>query len=154
MIYIVTYIEEIRPTWREFDRKLHENLQGAFSIDIHYYIGRPGYDRRWFDATMGHEVRKFAYNIHDVARELGDINYVNVQPMKVFNEHKVEQVYELRAFTHPKEPCCYIFGPNHGDVVLASKGTNVTIPINKSSLYASSAVAIILYDRSIYMLGG
>lgn len=147
MIYTVTYIEEIRPTWREFDRKIHENLQGAFGIDVHYYVGRRGYDKRWFDTTMGHEARKFVYSVHDVGRELENINYVNVQPPKVFEEHNVGEKYELDDFIHPDEDCCYIFGPNHGEVVIAPQGLNVTIPVNKSSLYASSAVAIVMYDR-------
>jgi len=147
MIYLVSYIEEVKIGWRAYDRWMFDILDTGFGIDIHYYIPIDlQKDGDWFwSKGRGGEDKRFVADLPMLKRVLGDINYVNVQPAKVLRSlGKVGQ--NLTNFIHPDEDVCYIFGPNKGKIELLP-GYNVYITLEKSALHASSAAAIVLYDR-------
>ena len=142
MIAVATYIEEVKPGWRNFDKFILMNLQYVFSYDVHYYIAQNERDRTWFYRQNFLGEHRLVVTAAEIKSRSGSMHYVNVQPPNVFHR---QEVVELHEFKHP-DNCCYIFGPNHG-VIETVGGLNVLIPLDKSSLYASSAVAMVLYDR-------
>jgi len=148
-IAVVTYIEEVKPGWREFDRAIHDNLGYTFEIDSHYYVARTSADRDWFHKSKpGVGEKHCVSSVKEARKHLGEAwLYVNVQPPHFFEERDLW----LQDYDHTRYDTCYIFGPNHGPVELTS-GAHISIPLDKSSLYASSAVAMVLYDRQIKLV--
>lgn len=149
MLVIVSYLEELREGFRNHDWKTFEILNLAFGIDLHYHVTRREADTKWYwnkTGKGGQGNNRIITKLKDLPRYLhGGVNYVNVQPPQIFRRFE-KTGQNLTFFNHPDEPVCYVFGPNHGEIELLP-GYNVYITLKQSTLYASSAAGIVLYDR-------
>jgi hypothetical protein len=144
LLAIVTYVENVKPGgWAAFDRCIHDNLEYTLGVDRHYYVARGNRELEWFyGLPKGLGDAKCISSVADIAHLA--VDFVNVQAPAEFKTRG--QSFEwLHNFRHP-DNVCYVFGPNHGSIELA-KGVNVSIPLKRSALYASSTTAIVLYDR-------
>ena len=145
MLAIVTYVEDIRPGFWQFQKRILDNLDYTHGVDVHYFIARGDKERQLYSTAKDGQVEnRCVQSLRQVILDIDRKSFVNVQPMHVF-EHR-GGCY-LPDFAHPEE-ACYIFGPNHGEIEVKPEGMNVSIPMQVSSLYTSSAVAMTLYDRN------
>lgn len=150
MLALVSYIEEMKHNWRDFDLAVCENLQRTLGVDIHWYVARTDEDRRWYnDLPSGKKInRQCAASLDNIYHILGAspvMNYVNVQSPSFFESANVEMQW-LKDFEHPKGHACYIVGSNQKPLEIVA-GDNVSIDLVGSSLFSFCAAAIVLHDR-------
>ena len=147
MLAIVTYVEEIRPGFWKFQKAILDNLDYTHGVTVHYFIARTDKERQLYSTAKDGQVEnRCVGSLAQVRLDIEPKNFVNVQPAHVF-EHRAGCY--LGDFQHPEDEVCYIFGPNHGVIEHKIGGSNVSIPLSVSSLYTSSAVAMVLYDRNL-----